>query len=134
MDIICWRAVGVEIWAVGKLIRAVDVKLIEQYFDVEVNMKITINLLSFILSLSSIPLFFIALSSAIFITNFTHFLGTHPLNIVLGITIIAFFLGVLGLKDIREWKAMARSIFTIIFTMGFSGVLIFIIFFGRLLS
>ena len=97
-------------------------------------MKININLLSFILFLSSIPLFFIAQSSASFINFFTSFLKTHPLNIVLGITIIAFLLGVLGLKDVREWKAMARSIFTIIFSISFSGFLIFIIFFGSLLS
>lgn len=97
-------------------------------------MKININLWSFILSLFCIPVFFIAISSANFIKIFTQTLGTHPLNIVLGITLIAFVFGVIGLKDVREWKAMARSIFTIIFTLGFSGVLIFIIFFGNLLS
>jgi hypothetical protein len=97
-------------------------------------MKLTINIWSFILSLTCIPVFFIAISSSDFISVFTQIIGTHPLNIVLGITLIAFVLGLIGLKDVREWKAMARSIFTIIFTMGFSVVLIFIIFFGSLLT
>jgi len=97
-------------------------------------MKSNINLWSFILSLVCIPVFFIATSSANFISGFTKTIGTHPLNIVLGFTLIVFVLGVIGLKDEREWKATARSIFTIIFTIGFSGVLIVIIFFGSLLS
>ncbi|MFC6038550.1 hypothetical protein ACFPYN_03675 [Paenisporosarcina macmurdoensis] len=97
-------------------------------------MKLTINIWSFILTLSCIPIFFIAISSANLISDFTQVLGTHPLNIVLGITLTAFVLGLIGLKDVREWKAMARSIFTIIFTMGFSVLLIFILFFGSLLT
>ncbi|MBE1554259.1 hypothetical protein [Sporosarcina limicola] len=97
-------------------------------------MKININLFSFILSLFSIPIFFIAISSANFKSIFIKIIGPHPLNIVLGITLIAFFLGIIGLKDVREWKAMARSVFTIIFTLCFSGVLIVIIFVGFLLS
>lgn len=96
-------------------------------------MKININLWSFILSLCCIPVFFIAASSANFSSFFTKTIGTHPLNITLAITVITFFLGVIGLKDVREWKAMARSIFTIIFTIGFSVVLIFTIVIGRLL-
>ena len=103
-------------------------------FKGDVCLKNNINLWSFILSLICIPVFFIAISSANFISGFTKFTGTHPLNIVLGLTLIAFVLGVIGLKDVREWKAMARSIFTIIFTIGFSGVLIFILFFGSVLS
>ncbi len=103
-------------------------------FKREVCMKSNINLWSFILSLFCIPVFFIAIFSANYISGFTKTIGTHPLNIVLGLTLIAFVLGVIGLKDVREWKAMARSLFTIFFTIGFSGVLIVIIFFGNLLS
>ena len=47
---------------------------------------------------------------------------------------ITFFLGIIGLKDVREWKAMARSIFTITFTIGFSVLLISIISIGRMLG
>lgn len=97
-------------------------------------MKININLWSFILSLFCIPIFFIALSSASFFSFFTKITDLHPLDIVLGITVIAFFLGVIGLKDVREWKAMARSIFTITFTTVFSVVLISLVFIGRLIS
>jgi len=97
-------------------------------------MKVTINSGSFILSLFCIPLFFIATSSANFLISFFKIIGPHPLDIVLGITVITFFLGVFGLKDVREWKAMARGIFTIIFTMVFSVVLIVIITIGRLLG
>ena len=93
-----------------------------------------INFLSFILSLLCIPVFLFAATSAKFLSFFTKTIGAHPLNIVLGITLIAFILGVVGLKDVREWKAMARSIFTITFTIGLSVVLIFIIFIGRLLG
>ncbi|MEK4404135.1 hypothetical protein MKZ26_06760 [Sporosarcina sp. FSL K6-6792] len=97
-------------------------------------MKITINSLSFILSLLCIPLFFIALSSADFFSFTTKIIGLYPLDIVLSITVIIFFLGVIGLKDVREWKAMARGIFTIIFMSIFSIVLTFIIFIGRMLG
>lgn len=103
-------------------------------FNDVICMKLTINIWSFILSLTCIPVCFIAISSENFIGVFTRIIGTHPLNIVLGITLIAFVLGLIGLKDVREWKAMARSMFTIIFTMGFSVVLVFILFFGSLLN
>lgn len=93
-------------------------------------MKNSLNIWSFILSLCCIPAFFIATSSA----SFYEITGIHPLNIVLGMTVITFFLGLIGLKDVREWKAMARSVFTIIFTAVFSLVLLFIIFVGGLLS
>ena len=96
-------------------------------------MKVNINLGSFILSLSCIPLFLLAItpkSIRFFINN----LGTHPLNIALGITLISFVLGILGLKDVKEWKTLTRSILTIFFTICFSVVLIFIIFFGSMLS
>ena len=85
-------------------------------FKKEVRMKNNINVWSFILSLCCIPAFFMAISSA----SFHEITGIHPLDIVLVMTVIAFFLGLIGLKDVREWKAMTRSVFTIIFTTGFS--------------
>ncbi|CAM3114093.1 hypothetical protein FITA111629_04415 [Filibacter tadaridae] len=97
-------------------------------------MKINLNLGSFILSLICIPVFFIALFPRDFLGVFTNNIGAYPLKIVLSITVITFFLGLLGLKDVREWKAMARSIFTITLTIGLSAVLIVIIFMGRLLG
>jgi len=97
-------------------------------------MKININILSFVLSLFCIPVFFIAISSANFVNVFTEIIGFHPLIIVFIIALIAFLLGIIGLKDVRNWKEMTRSIFTIIFTLCFSGVLVFIIFIGHLLT
>jgi len=97
-------------------------------------MKININISSFVLSLFCIPVFFIAISSANIVNVITGIIGIHPLIIVLIIALIAFLLGVIGLKDVRNWKEMTRSLFTIIFTLCFSGVLFFIIFFGSLLT
>ncbi|WP_318616610.1 hypothetical protein [Sporosarcina sp. YIM B06819] len=93
-------------------------------------MKNNLNVWSFIFSLCCIPAFFMATSSA----SFYEMTGIHPLDIVLGMSVSTLFLGLIGLKDVREWKAMARSVFTIIFTAGFSLVLTFIIFIGRMLS
>ncbi|QUW22458.1 hypothetical protein JSQ81_02405 [Sporosarcina sp. Marseille-Q4063] len=97
-------------------------------------MKININLWSFLIALFCIPLFFIATLSPSLIGAFSKIMGFHPLKIVLVITSIAFFLGLIGLKDVDGWKAGTRSLFTIVFSLIFSGVLIFIIFFGSLLS
>ena len=97
-------------------------------------MKLNVNLGSFILSLFCIPIFFMAIFSTNVFRFFTKFIGIHPLNIVLSITVIAFFLGFIGLKDVSEWKSMARSIFTITFTMGLSVVLVSILFIGKLLG
>jgi hypothetical protein len=65
-------------------------------------MKININLWSFILSLSCIPLFLLAVTPKI-IRLFIDNLGTHPLNIVLCITLVTFVLGILGLKNGNRW-------------------------------
>ena len=99
-------------------------------FEKEVRMKNNMNVWSFILSLCCIPVFFIAMS----FPSFHEITGIYPLDIILGMTVITFFLGLIGLKDVREWKAMARSVFTIIFNAGVSLVLLSIIFVGRLFS
>lgn len=96
-------------------------------------MKININLWSFILSLSCIPLFLVAITPKLIRVSIDN-IGTHPLNIVLGITLTSFVLGIIGLKDVEGWKSLTRSILTIFFTICISVVLIFIIFFGSLLS
>ena len=95
-------------------------------------MKNNLNVWSFLLSFCCIPAFFIATSSVS--QSFNEITGIHPLDIVLGMAVSTFFLGLIGLKDVREWKAMTRSVFTIIFTAGFSLVLLSIIFVGRLLG
>lgn len=61
-------------------------------------------------------------------------LGTHPLNIVLYVTMITFIVGLLGFSAIQDWKGMARSIITMVITTGLSAYLIFVIFIGSLFS
>lgn len=61
-------------------------------------------------------------------------MGTHPLNLVLYITLITFVLGLLGFSGVQDWKGMTRSITTVIITLGLSAFLAVVIFFGSLLS
>jgi hypothetical protein len=94
-------------------------------------MKKKINIWSFIFSIICFLLFFIfSFSGPIGYS----IMGSHPLNLVLYITLVTLFLGVLGFSDVRDWKGMARSVATIIITLGLSAFLTFVIFFGRLLS
>lgn len=95
------------------------------------SMKIKINLWSFIFSIICISLFFIVSSSGPIDYSI---MGTHPFNLILYITLITLVFGVLGLSGIQDWKGMARSVTTIIITLGLSAFLAFIIFFGSLLS
>lgn len=61
-------------------------------------------------------------------------LGAHPLNMVLYVTMITLLIGLFGFSAIQDWKGMARSIITMVITMGLSAYLIFVIFLGSLLS
>ncbi|KHF40510.1 hypothetical protein [Halalkalibacter okhensis] len=90
-----------------------------------------INIWSFILSIICILLFFIVSFSGPIDYSI---MGNHPLNLVLYITLITFVLGVLGFSGIQDWKGMARSLTTIILTLGLSVFLTFVVFFGNLLS
>ncbi|SFL44672.1 hypothetical protein SAMN04487943_101594 [Gracilibacillus orientalis] len=94
-------------------------------------MKKKINIWSFILSIICILLFFIISFSGLIDYSL---MDTHPLNLVLYITLITFVLGVLGFSGIQDWKGMARSVTTLILTLGLSAFLTFVIFFGDLLS
>ena len=94
-------------------------------------MEKKINLWSFILSIVCILLFFIvSLSGPIDYS----IMGTHPLNLVLYITLITFVLGILGFSGIQDWKGMTRSITTVIITLGLSAFMAIVLFFGSLLS
>lgn len=94
-------------------------------------MKKKINIWSFISSIICILLFFIVSFSGQIEYSL---MGTHPLNLVLYITLITFILGVFGFSGIQDWKGLVRSITTIILTLGLSAFLSFVIFFGNLLS
>jgi len=94
-------------------------------------MEQKINLWSFFLSIICILLFFVvSLSGPI---NYS-IMGTHPLNLVLYITLTTFVLGILGFSGIQDWKGMTRSITTVIITLGLSTFLAIVLFFGSLLS
>lgn len=90
-----------------------------------------INICSFIFSIICILLFFqVSISGPIDYST----MGTHPLNLVLYITLITFVLGILGFSGIQDWKGMARSVITIILTSRLLAFLTFVILFGNLLS
>lgn len=94
-------------------------------------MKKKVNVWSFILSIICILLFLIVSFAGLIDYSI---MGTHPLNLVLYITLITFVLGVLGFSGIQDWKGMARSVTTILLTLGLSAFLSFVIFLGNLLS
>lgn len=94
-------------------------------------MQIKINIWSFISSIVCILLFvLVSFSGPIDYT----IMGTHPLNLVLYITLITLVFGVVGFLGIRDWIGMARSVITIFLTLGLSAILSFVIFFGNLLN
>lgn len=67
-------------------------------FKLEVRMKNSMSVWSFIFSLYCIPAFFMATSSS----TFNEVMSIHPLDIILAMTIITFYLGLIGLKDVRR--------------------------------
>lgn len=93
-------------------------------------MKIKINLWSFIISCVCVALFFVAIAVQSVINFTTTWLNIHPLNIVLGITIINCVLGFIGLSEATNWKKLLRGFSTIIISLGLSGFIIFILFIG----
>lgn len=96
-------------------------------------MLMNVNVWSFIAALLCFPLFLFTIFTP-FIFKLFQMTGTHPLNIVFGVTIIVFFLSLIGLKDVNEWKSMTRSMASLILT-GLLMVLIgFIITVGGLLG
>ncbi|MFC5602050.1 hypothetical protein [Sporosarcina koreensis] len=96
-------------------------------------MLMNLNVWSFIAALLCFPLLlFTIFTPSIF--KLFQMTGTHPLNIVFGMTVIVFFLSLIGLKDVSEWKSMTRSMVSLILT-GLLMVLIgFIITVGGLLG
>jgi hypothetical protein len=93
-------------------------------------MKKKINIGSFILSIICILLFLLVSFSGLIDYSF---MGTHPLTLVLYITLLTLILGVLGFSGIHDWKGMARSVTTLIITLGLSAFLTLVTFFGSIL-
>lgn len=92
-----------------------------------------VNVWSFIGALLCIPLFlFTIFTPSIF--KLFQMTGTHPLNIVFGITLVVFFLGLVGFKDMREWKSISRSIVSLLLTALLMVIIGSIIIVGSLLK
>jgi hypothetical protein len=94
-------------------------------------MKKVVNKWSFNLSIICLFLFFIV---SFLIPTREPIMGTHPLNLILYLTLITLVLGLIGFLGIQDRKGMARSAATIVITLGLSLVLVAVLFFGSLLS
>jgi hypothetical protein len=90
-----------------------------------------LNYWSFFLSIIWVLLFFVVSSTG---PNDYIIFGAYPHVLLLGATLLTLFIGVIGLSGMKDWKGMARSLLTILLTLGLSAFLAFIIFFGRLAS
>lgn len=92
-----------------------------------------VNVWSFLGALVCIPLFLFTIFTPTIFKLF-QMTGTHPLIIVFGVTLVIFLFGLVGLKDVREWKAMTRSMVSLILTALLMVVIGFIMIVGSLLS
>lgn len=88
-----------------------------------------INIWSLVLSIICIVLFFIVSFSGIFNNSI---MGTHPLYLVLYITLVTLVLGVIGFGGIQDWRGMARSVTTVTITLVLLVCLAFVLFIGSL--
>ncbi|MDR4938204.1 hypothetical protein RGU11_17625 [Rossellomorea marisflavi] len=76
-------------------------------------MNQTLNNASFIATLISIPLFFLATSSSMIVTFTESRLHIHPLSIVLVLTVLSFLAGFAGLFWVDNGGTYAKSMATI---------------------
>jgi hypothetical protein len=90
-----------------------------------------VNVWSFIFSIICILLF----TEAAFSGSIDYsIIGLDPFDFLLYLALAAFVLAVLGFGGIQNWKGLARSIASLVITVGLSGVLAYIVFIGKLLS
>ena len=87
-----------------------------------------INIYSFVFSIICIMLFFASFIFDSFI------LDVHPLQLLLYLTIITFFFGLIGFSGVEDWKGMMRSVVTVLLTLGLCGCLAFVLIVGGLLG
>jgi len=91
-----------------------------------------VNLLSFILSLISLLLFYLLSTISGLKEILLNTTGIHPLNLLLYFTLVVLIIGVVGFKQISSWKTALRSIFTVLSCVILSGILTFVLFIGNL--
>ncbi|MCP1156690.1 hypothetical protein [Bacillus infantis] len=60
--------------------------------------------------------------------------GLDPLEILLYLTLAAFVVAVMGFGGIQNRMGLVRSVASLAITLGLSGFLAYIVFFGKLLS
>lgn len=90
-------------------------------------MKIKINLWAFIFSFVCLLLFFIAVASSEIINFIINLVHIHPLNIVLGLSLVTLLFGLIGFSGATNWKLLLRSISTVVITFGLSAIIICIV-------
>lgn len=92
-------------------------------------MGINLNFWSFILSLGCILLFFLSGSLKDFFVTYVHL---HPLTLTLLLSIVCFYLSVVGMKDVRNLATLLRGIVTMALTLILIVSVSFILFFANL--
>jgi hypothetical protein len=107
-----------------------EFKMLKEDISGRVYMRKKINIWSFILSFICIGLLFVIPQENL-ITKTT---GIHKLSIILYFTLITLILGLIGFSGVNGWKSMLRSTITTFVTLFLSVFLIFVLFFGKLLS
>ena len=90
-------------------------------------MKAKINFWSFMFSLVCLSLFFIAISSSEIIDFVNNLAHIHPLNIILGMSLVTFLFGLIGFSGATNWKLLIRSILTVVITFWLSSTILYIV-------
>jgi len=92
-------------------------------------MGININFWSFILSLCCTLLFFLSGSLKDFFVTYLHL---HPLTLTLLLSIVCFYLSLVGMKDVRNLATLLRGIATMVLSLILIVSICFILLFGNL--
>ncbi|MBM7703479.1 hypothetical protein JOC83_002328 [Bacillus iocasae] len=74
------------------------------------------NFYSFIASFVCLELFLLVSFTSIF-HSIENLLAAHLLTIVLIVTIISFFTGLIGFSGMKDWKSSMRSFTTVLLTL-----------------
>ena len=81
-------------------------------------MRGNLNFWSFGCSLVAIVFFLVLLFFEQVMDRVFLLTGINPFGIMLGISAVTLFLGLLGLKDVNGWKTMTRSLVAICLACG----------------
>jgi hypothetical protein len=90
-------------------------------------------MISFLLSLVCLGLFFIVAISHETLLYLKKFLGFHPLNVVLALSFLTILIGLIGFTGASTWKGKFRSVFTLIVSLSLSIFVSAVLLFGNFL-